>query len=311
VEATKFPKSRDPVTPSPAGHSEKASAPEISDVHTPREKVALPFRHCRNPSTGSRPSAMEVAQALNETITEEEARNATHTTIPEPTSPVVSLPKFRGPLSQSQVEKRKSTYEKYSAIILPPLLEEATPTASPAGTLKVSPETLGVHRKPVPSESEEKSLVPEEVITPNTADQDGVPKDGETGNEGRKVDSVPNQIEFYVKLDDDQISDLLKPRPPLRQQSDDIQTISVELLSIVGNAATVISESGGIFYDSEILAIVHRVKSKESGLASTSVWCWLGKQTRLGDREDKKLQDLSRRYGTRPVSVSHNILNRI
>lgn len=34
------------------------------------------------------------------------------------------------------LEKRKSSYEKYSAFILPPLAEERTPVASPAGTLK-------------------------------------------------------------------------------------------------------------------------------------------------------------------------------
>nr|VWO97078.1 Mixed-linked glucanase [Ganoderma boninense] len=34
------------------------------------------------------------------------------------------------------LEKRKSSYEKYSAFIMPPLAEERTPVASPAGTLK-------------------------------------------------------------------------------------------------------------------------------------------------------------------------------
>ena len=34
------------------------------------------------------------------------------------------------------LEKRKSSYEKYSAFFMPPLAEERTPVASPAGTLK-------------------------------------------------------------------------------------------------------------------------------------------------------------------------------
>ncbi len=34
------------------------------------------------------------------------------------------------------LEKRKSSYERYSAFIMPPLAEERTPVASPAGTLK-------------------------------------------------------------------------------------------------------------------------------------------------------------------------------
>jgi hypothetical protein len=175
--------------------------------------------------------------------------------------------------------------------------------------LKVAPEPP----RRQPSEAEGK-LILQDVIVPDAADQDGLLiKDGKNGmlsNEETKLESFSDQFESYVKLDDDQVADLLKLRPAPPQQSDDFQTISVELLSIVGNAASVISESGGIFYDSEILAVVHRVKSKASGLASTSVWCWLGKQTRLGDREDKKLQELSRRYGTRAVSTFRDISNR-
>jgi hypothetical protein len=299
VEATKFPRSPDPTAPR---HPEESSALRIGDVRTPRGKVVLPFKHSRNPSIGNRPSAMEVAQALNEISEEKEDETPDNipTTIPETTSPVVSLPKLRGPLPQSQAEKRKSTYERYSAMILPPLPEE---TASPAGTLRVVPEPLGNHREPaIPSE---RSIIPQNFISPIAADQHDLPKDVATGmvsNEGGNVDSVSNQVEPNVKLNDDQIADLLKPRPPPRQ-SEDIQTISVELLSIVGNAATVVSEPQGIFYDSEILAIVHRAKSRGSGLASTNVWCWLGRQTQLGDRADKKLQELSRRYGTSAVSV--------
>ena len=81
----------------------------------------------------------------------------------------------------------------------------------------------------------------------------------------------------------------------------DVQTISVEVLTIVANSATAINRSHDIFYDTEILSVIHRTKSKSSGLATTEVWCWLGKQTRLGDREDKKLNELAKRYGTSPV----------
>ena len=310
METTKLPKSPYPAAPSPPGHFEESAGLDMPGVRTPRGKVVLPFKYSRNSSAGHRPSAMEVAQALNEITTEkeEETLNTTLITIPEPTSPTVSLPKLRGPSSQG--EKRKSTYEKYSAIILPPLPEEATPTTSPAGTLRVVAEPLGDHRKPAgPSEY---SVIPQNFGLSNSAPDQDLPDDEDDtmSNEGGKVGSVSNQFESDVRLDDDQITDLLKSPPPPPQQSDDIQTISVELLSIVDNAATVISESQGIFYDSEILAVVHRVKSKASGLASTSVWCWLGKKTRLGDREDKKLQELSRRYGTRAVGAFYHVENR-
>jgi len=65
-----------------------------------------------------------------------------------------------------------------------------------------------------------------------------------------------------------------------------------------------VSKMPYVFHDTEILAIVHRVKSKASGLASTSVWCWLGKQSSLRDREEKKLHELSKRYGTSAVRFS-------
>lgn len=290
------------LNPSPPGPLEESLA--VADVYNPREKIALPFKLSRTSSTGNRPSAMEVAQAFKE-IPQEKEEGMLHTTltsIPEPNHRVLQ-PKFRGPLSQSQAEKRKSTYEKYSAITLPPLQEEATPTSSPAGTLKDAPEPLGDRRQQTgPSETNKKSAISEDVGPPIAADRDDLPEDGKPSvmtDEGG---------DFHVELEGGQIADLLKPRPP-PQQSDDIRTISVELFSIVGNAANVMSNSGGIFYDSEILAIVHRVKSKASGLASTIVWCWLGKQTRLGDHEDKKLQEISRRYGTKAVCAFPRVLN--
>lgn len=303
MESKKFPKLPNPLATSPSGRSEESAYLEISNVQAPRGKVVLPFKHARNQSTGSRPSAMEMAQVINEISEEKEAEilNTTPIAIPESTSPTVSLPKGRGPLPQSQAEKRKSTYGKYSSIILPSLPEEATPTTSPAGTVRAAPELLDCRRKP--AGHSEKLVIPQVSSPSGPADHD-LPKDGETS-----MISVTNQFESDIKLDDDQLKDLLKPQPPPPQTTDDIQTISVELLSIIGSAAIVVSGSQGIFYDSEILAVVHRVKSKTSGLASTSIWCWLGKQTQLGDREDKKLQELSRRYGTSAVGASFNIVN--
>ncbi|KAF8897057.1 hypothetical protein CPB84DRAFT_1681849, partial [Gymnopilus junonius] len=72
----------------------------------------------------------------------------------------------------------------------------------------------------------------------------------------------------------------------------------VEVLAITGTTATPLSRGFEIFYDTEILVIIHRVKSKSSGLASTFVWCWLGRKSTLGDREEHKVDDLAKRYGT-------------
>ena len=100
------------------------------------------------------------------------------------------------------------------------------------------------------------------------------------------------------------LTNLLKFRPQSFKPSPDIQTVSIEVLAITGTTARPVPRNIDIFYDSEILAIVHRTKSKLSGLASTSVWCWLGRRTILGDQEDRKLQELATRYGTSCVSSS-------
>ncbi|KJA28999.1 hypothetical protein HYPSUDRAFT_128486 [Hypholoma sublateritium FD-334 SS-4] len=94
------------------------------------------------------------------------------------------------------------------------------------------------------------------------------------------------------------VTELLKS--PLRLSSSvaDAQTISVELLLLIGTTAAPIKEPINVFYESEILTIVHRTKSRSSGLASTFVWCWLGRRSTLGEREERKLHDMAKRYGT-------------
>jgi hypothetical protein len=87
-----------------------------------------------------------------------------------------------------------------------------------------------------------------------------------------------------------------------------IQTISVDLMAVMGNTVVAITRDANIFYDTEILAIVHRSKSKSSGLVSTDVWGWQGKQSKIGEREERKLQDLAKRYSTTVVRVcSHSV----
>lgn len=97
-------------------------------VHSPR-------RHSRILSTGNRITVMEVSQSLNDFVNLHSPLESCATSISsahEPVSPVEIASSSR---SHIQAEKRKSAYEKYSAITLPPLKEEATPTQTPAGTL--------------------------------------------------------------------------------------------------------------------------------------------------------------------------------
>lgn len=102
----------------------------------------------------------------------------------------------------------------------------------------------------------------------------------------------------------------------------DASTISVEVLVISGSNATVIplqkqhqEQAVTVFYDAEILAVIHRSKSKSSGLVSTAVWGWFGKNMNTNtnrsqdsrelngnELERRKLEELAKRYGTSLVS---------
>jgi hypothetical protein len=80
-------------------------------------------------------------------------------------------------------------------------------------------------------------------------------------------------------------------------------TVSVDVMVINGNTATTLTRDTNIFYDTEVLAIIHRSKSKSSGLVATAVYAWWGKRRQVNEREQRKLQDLAKRYGTALVSL--------
>jgi hypothetical protein len=204
---------------------------------------------------------------------------------PETVKPPENPLKPRTTLSQMQAEKRKSSYEKYSAIILPPLKEESTPMPSPVGTL-----THGYARLDVvlPKDQEKQS---KSLEIPLTKEPEVSPSRNPVFSE--KSEALSPEVD---------ISKLLDSRPKPSEQPADILTISVEILAIIGTTATPLSRNLDIFYDTEILAIVHRTKSKSTGLVSTTVWCWLGRRSLLGDREERKIHDISKRYGTSAVS---------
>jgi hypothetical protein len=99
--------------------------------------------------------------------------------------------------------------------------------------------------------------------------------------------------------------------PPFNPDADSL-TISVEVMSVQGTMATVITHDPHIFYDAEVLAVVHRFKSKSKGLVGTQVWAWRGSKCHVGEREEKKLQELARRYNTVLVRLTidqyHNLM---
>ncbi|KAF8441565.1 hypothetical protein L210DRAFT_3398836 [Boletus edulis BED1] len=79
--------------------------------------------------------------------------------------------------------------------------------------------------------------------------------------------------------------------------------VSVEVLSVVHTSAVPVQRNTNVFYDGEVLVIVHRAKSRETGLVATKVWCWKGNKCHFGDKEEMKVGELARRYGTSAVRI--------
>jgi len=72
---------------------------------------------------------------------------------------------------------------------------------------------------------------------------------------------------------------------------------------VTGATATGVKGETNVFYDSEILAIVHRAKATSSGLVETTLWGWQGRCSQIGEREQRKLKDMARHYGTKLYPV--------
>jgi hypothetical protein len=83
--------------------------------------------------------------------------------------------------------------------------------------------------------------------------------------------------------------------------SSNISIISTEIFIVSGVTTTEIKKDVSVLYDTEIIALVQRTKSKKDGLVATHVWGWTGKNAQLGDKESKKLHELAKRYGTQLV----------
>ncbi len=99
---------------------------------------------------------------------------------------------------------------------------------------------------------------------------------------------------------------MLESQPHIKLSNPVIQTISVEVLNIIGASASAISKDANIFYDAEVSAIVHRYKSKLDGLVSTHLSIWRGRHSQTNDKEERKIQELSRRYGASAVGYVEN-----
>ncbi|KAF8633344.1 hypothetical protein AX17_004516 [Amanita inopinata Kibby_2008] len=260
-----------PKSPQPTSSTREETSTQIAQ---------LPARHSRTPSSGNRPTVMDVALTFSQQTDKGNTNSSTRKNETEvlkkavPVARSVALPEIKA-------ERRKSTLEKYSSIMLPALKEEVTPVSTPSGTLS---------RKTVTSDSDtlEKSslsLTKSEVASIATPD---------------KVVHLDHQDKPLPDVDIDR---LLVPPRDIDLSDSHTQTISVDVLNIAGGTGSLISQDLNIFYDTELLAVIHRSKSRIDGLASTTLWIWRGKCSEVGDKEERKIQDLSRRYGTKAVII--------
>lgn len=235
-------------------------------------------KHNRIPSTGNRATVMDVAQALSDHPAVVGRLDVSPTSIVVETASTSVMEPMKS-RSTMPAEKRKSSYERYSAVVLPPLKEEATPTSSPSGTLS------GISAPSLRNES-----------VNGGADSARV-------GQAQNVIHINHQDESLPEVD---IASLARPQFHTLSLPPDTQTISVDVIVIKGATASTLSQNLDIFYDTETLAVVNRTKSKSTSLASTTVWAWIGKRSHWGEKEEKKLQELAKHYGTSPSLVYQN-----
>ncbi|KAF9447197.1 hypothetical protein P691DRAFT_776317 [Macrolepiota fuliginosa MF-IS2] len=273
-------------TSSTEGYPKSSSPVKSGGSDRPPKSPSSP-KHTRIPSTGSRALVMDVAQALNEynaSLPSESSKPQEEVKSPivETTVELTARPRHTVPPS---LERRRSSYDRFSAVsVMPPLKEEATPNGTPFGTLTRTPDT---HSR--------------EVTLNTQVATEGKLRDG--GGKGKDV--------VHFDIDDTplpsvDVSALLQSQTVLPLIPADVQTISVDVLAVNGVSLITISRDTNIFYDSETLVIVHRYKSKSTGLVSTQLWAWYGKKSQVGEKEARKLQELEKRYNTSATIIHQN-----
>lgn len=215
-------------------------------------------------------------------------------------------------LTAPALERRKSSYEKYSSFVLPPVKEERTPVSSPAGTLArgAVPIAEPVKEEVIPVK-EEKPKTGDVLVTVEAVEVKPQVRD-EHIRLGRLLlhptTTDANARSYLVHADEPlprvDVDALYRAPRPSYASDPDVNTISVDVLAITGNTASALTKDSSIFYDAEVLAVIHRAKVRSSGLVQTKVWGWHGRRAQVGEREAQKLQELARRYGASPVNAS-------
>ncbi|KZT27958.1 hypothetical protein NEOLEDRAFT_1129845 [Neolentinus lepideus HHB14362 ss-1] len=326
-----------PLPSTPAQQKEERSAVPLPSTPAQQKEERPPVvtrpKHARIPSTGNRATVMDVAQVFNEVRSRESSVSPAPISpsvpepepepeqLPEPEPKPAPIPRLSRPLPAPPLQNRRTSYDKYSALMMPPLEEERTPAPSPAGSLArkaVAPQEDG-EPSPTLVAEELKSVEKEEIEVKAIELQQPEKEEAEKKQIELKayepprpdvveslalepaLQAAPEVVHFDHTdrpLPSVDVQALLKKKRPTSKADPNDITISVDVMTILGNTAAAVQKDSHVFYDTEVLAIIHRHKSKASGLVSNKVWGWCGKKARLEEREERKLQELAKRYGT-------------
>lgn len=281
----------------------------IPSVESPTRS---PNRHSRIPSTGQRPTVMDVAQALieHEQITGEQpeqeqrqvetrdAQDEGEISRPDVRSIVARWGRNFVPASSS--ETRKSSYERYSvatATTLPPLVEVQTPADTPQASLSRS--AFNRERAQVPlTHTLQEGF---QGLNTNQGENDTDVKLPEAiRGSSRSNEDEMVELEFQAKLPPPFNPQQVIKEPPFVIDST-IQAISIEVNNISDGAIIPITHEQNIFYDTEVIVVIYRSKSNSSELVSNQAWIWRGKNSNW-DREERKATDLAGRFDKKAVN---------
>ncbi|KAJ1304677.1 hypothetical protein OPQ81_005816 [Rhizoctonia solani] len=276
----------------------RPESPTKPSTPKPVSPVSPPRHSGPPPSPGrnkTRASVMELAQAMSEKQGEP--------------SEELKMPPSPRSVPGAVRERRRSSYDRYSVITMPPLKEEKTPVPTPAGPLSKSQELNVPHAEPVPVSTSPKtspriSPKPSPRLSPRALSPRPSPK----------VQSPPlpveNKVDGIFRVDQN-----MAPIPPFNLQQainsnpynytfpSNFKRISTDVFTLSNDRATAVPSYPCLVYDSELVAIVQRVRNETNGLVLSKVWGWCGKKAQPGGREEGKLVELAKQYGTTVIAA--------
>ncbi|TFY70991.1 hypothetical protein EVG20_g2016 [Dentipellis fragilis] len=245
-----------------------------------------PRRPTRIPSTGNRAKVMDVAQILNEQASIATSPSTLLGEEPQASRLPPEAREYKATVNETlvtpPVAQRKLSYDKYAALKMPALKEERPLGPSPAGAdgrSAVTPIVQEAHFEPNAGD----------LTTGGTA---GPAPAASKGSDALKIDCDDRPLPTI------DVKRILAFEPAKYIPNPDVRSISVEVLSITGFNAASLNSDTNIFYESELLVIVHRFKVISSGLVATRMWSWRGKGSEARDREARKIDDLAKHYRT-------------